>query len=255
MHVFMPYTNNMSKSSKCARISQTLQMDTWKPSSTNKRIMSTQPREKKREVRTYSPKFPHTLIRLLISQILEHPCHIPALNLPSEKPSSCRILCVAWECRYLLLPNPGISFGTMWQDLRHLGTAALSVWSLQNVSMQCMIELQPSLQRLHRRGGKEQYHCTILKLPDTIAGASILCGDCSPLWYLASSGNLEEKTQGGSGSGIGWMFLHSTKLRIPASSHSLTGKLENHEQILLHRSRLKLINLMRHRPRRSLFGT
>ena len=47
MHVFMPYTNNMSKSSKCARISQTLQMDTWKPSSTNKRIMSTQPREKK----------------------------------------------------------------------------------------------------------------------------------------------------------------------------------------------------------------
>ena len=154
--------------------------------------------EKYWEVRTYSPKFPHTLIKLLISQVLEHPCHIPALNLPSEKPSSCRILCVAWECRYLLLLNPGISFGTMWQDLRHLGTAASYVWSLQNVSMQCMIKLQPSLQRLHRRGGKEQYHCTILKLPDTIAGASILCGDCSPLWYLASCGNLEEKIQGGS---------------------------------------------------------
>lgn len=75
----------LSKSSKCGRISQTLQMDTWKPSSTKKRIMWRN-HEKYWEVRTYSRKFPHTLTKVLISQILEHPCHIPALNLPSEKP-------------------------------------------------------------------------------------------------------------------------------------------------------------------------
>lgn len=178
----------LSKSSKCARISQTLQMDTWKLSSTKKIIMWHN-HEKYWEVRTYSPKFPHTLIKLLISQVLVEPPKWKTFQLQDPVRGMGMQVSPAPEPRDIV-----------WHNVARpqVGTAASSVWSLQNVSMQCMIGLQPSLQRLHRRGGKEQYHCTILKLPDTIAGASILCGDCSPLWYLASSGNLEEKTQGGS---------------------------------------------------------